>query len=210
VSTAQDDTTIDDGIVRAAVSALRRHALHELDFAVLAEDSGIPVQVLQSRFPTWSDVLIAAVERWTAERMRPVAPSPGATSAVDYLRGMVVSHRRDPALMHLLVAMAASTAPVPGHPLGEYIRRRADAFRARMTTAVAADLARRGDPAGIDPAEAAEQLVLLFDGLQVEWMLHPEMDVLGAFDRAIEALRLAHRHGQPIDSGGTTGVLVGS
>jgi hypothetical protein len=90
--------------------------------------------------------------------------------------------------------MAASTASVPGHPLSTYMRGRADAFRSRMTAAVAADLARRAGPAEVDPEVAAEHLVLLFDGLQVEWMLHPGMDVLAAFDRAVGALRVAHLH----------------
>lgn len=195
---ARDDVATKERIVRSTVLALRRHAFHELDFAALSLESGLPVGVLHQHFPAWSDVLIAVLDRWTSERLRPVSSPSGPITAADYLRGMVISNLHDPVLVHLLLTVAASTSTVPKDPLAVYIRTRTDFFRSRVTDAVIADIERGDEPASLDAAVAADQLLLLFDGLQIQWMMRPEMDVVDTFDRAVGELRYAWRH-----SGGT-------
>jgi AcrR family transcriptional regulator len=188
VSSTLAEASDREAIVRAAVSALRRHAFHELDFLALSQDSGIPVGTLQRSYPSWSDLVIAVLERWTTERLRPLSSGSGASTAPDLLRAMVVSNLHDPVLVHLFIAVAASTSAVPDHPLAEYIRRRTATFRARLAQVMVADIAAGNAPSTLDAEEAAGDMMQLFDGLQVQSLLRPEMDLLVTLDRWIDAL----------------------
>jgi AcrR family transcriptional regulator len=176
-------------ILLATVTALRRHAFHELDFLALSQDSAIPVEALHREFPDWSELVIAVLERWTTERMRPLGPASATMTATDLLRWMVVSNRRDPVLVHLFIVASASTSAVPEHPLAVYIRRRTAVFRARIAALLQADVARGDAPATLDPEEAAGDLMQLFDGVQVQSLLRPELDVVSALARGVEAIR---------------------
>jgi hypothetical protein len=49
------------------------------------------------------------------------------------------------------------------------------------------------EPRGMQPRHAAEQLLALFEGLQLQAMLRDDTDLLGGYDQAVARMRVGWR-----------------
>jgi hypothetical protein len=63
-------------------------------------------------------------------------------------------------------------------------------FHALVERSLTRDVALRREPTALDPHLGAEQLVAVYEGLQLQSLMRPEMDLLDAFDRTVERLRI--------------------
>jgi hypothetical protein len=189
-----DDTAeeLRDRIVGAAVTSFRRLPFHDVDRDVVAEAAGLDPAAVAACFPTWEDLLGTTITMWNAERLRPILPIAERGGAVAFLHSVVVANQADPALMRLLV-VAATIASSPTHPIAATLQQQYLQFHAMVQRALAADVAIGREPEGTDPAEGAEQLVALYEGLQLQSMLRPTMRLVDAFDRAAARLQSSWR-----------------
>ncbi|WP_296666147.1 TetR/AcrR family transcriptional regulator [Demequina sp.] len=86
-----------------------------------------------------------------------------------------------------LYATLSAEATTPSHPAHDFFVRRYASLRATVERAYR-DLALAGRLRDeIDPALAAQQLVALMDGLQVQWLLDPAVDMAAAIDAHVAA-----------------------
>ncbi|MFD5419127.1 TetR/AcrR family transcriptional regulator [Streptomyces sp. NPDC127069] len=91
----------------------------------------------------------------------------------------MVSHSTStPGLSQLFLDLAAAAAE-PGHPGHSFFTERYDALRARFTEAFAAGRPKDGVPptARPDAAWAARMIIAASDGLQLQWLLEPSIDM---------------------------------
>jgi len=182
------DTETRVRIVRAVIVAFRTRAFHETTFAVVADIADLPVATVQSFFPRWDGLVMAAVDRWNAERMAPVMPLMQTHGAVRFLRGIVEQNVHDPSLMRLLTSLL-NVAATPDHPMAPTLQYEWQKFHALVLRGLVDDVARGREPATMQPERGAEQLIALYEGLQVQSMVRPRMDLLASYDRAVTRLR---------------------
>lgn len=137
------------------------------------------------------EALLEAVldERDKDDAAAVIGVSPGAQ---EVLRGVVELASRNanrPGIVALYVALSAE-ATSPNHPAHSYFQRRYARVRQTIADALI-ELAATGDlRSGIDPMDAAVELVALMDGLQIQWLLDPEgTDMPAILESNIERLR---------------------
>uniref|UniRef100_A0A942SYS4 TetR/AcrR family transcriptional regulator n=1 Tax=Neobacillus citreus TaxID=2833578 RepID=A0A942SYS4_9BACI len=174
-------------IVGATVDLLRDVPFHEARAADVADRVGISVAELQQHFPSWDGLVLAALDRWNGGRMDEVTAEVGDASTVELLRAIVASNAEDPALMRLLVALL-SVAGNPEHPMATYLRSRYQLFYGQIKRGLERDIALGRAPHTMEPRRGAEQLIALYEGLQLQALLRADMDLVPAFDRAVARL----------------------
>lgn len=182
------DTEIRVRIVRAVIDAFRTRAFHETTFDVVAEIADMPVETVRSFFPGWDGLVMAAVDRWNAERMQPVIPLMKQYGTVRFLRGIVEQNVQDPSLMRLLTSLLNVSA-TPDHPMAPTLQHEWHKFHALVRQGLVTDIAIGREPETMQPERGAEQLIALYEGLQMQSMVRPRMDLVASYDRAVTRLR---------------------
>ncbi|GAA4744540.1 hypothetical protein GCM10025783_15300 [Amnibacterium soli] len=174
--------------VETAMAAFRVRAFHAVTLELVAAEAGLTLPEVTEQFATADDLVLAVVQVWNARRMEPILPVAHSRGAAAFLRAIVAVNVEDPALMRLLTALA-NVAATPGHPSAPLLQRQWVQFHALVQRALVHDVAVGREPDTMDPARGAEQLIAMYEGLQLQSMLRPHMDVLEAYDRAVTRLR---------------------
>jgi AcrR family transcriptional regulator len=175
-------------VLRSAIALYRERAFHEVTPSLVAERADLHLRTVIELFPTQDVLMTATVDRWYGQRMAPLVALAERFGAAAFLRGIVIANTQDPGLMRLLMA-TVNLAATPGHPLAPELQRKWVQFHAVVQRALAHDITVGREPSTMEPARGAEQLIAVYEGLQVQWMLRPHMDVLESYDRAVTRLR---------------------
>lgn len=179
--------------IEAAIALYRRDAVTEVALEHVAAAAGLDLIDLRAQFPTMDDLMLASIGVWHGRRDAGLVSVPAEFGAVAFLREVVVANIAEPALMRLMMG-AASVAATPGHPIAALMRQQWVQFHATVQRALAHDIAIGREPETIEPPHGAEQLIAVYEGLQVQAMLRPNMDLLEAYDRAVTRLRQGWAH----------------
>jgi AcrR family transcriptional regulator len=175
-------------IVEAAISVFRRYAFHTATFDIVAATAGLSVAEVTHAFPTWESLVVATIDRWNNQRMRPIMPLAEHHGTVVFLRGIVRANVDDPALMRFLSA-TANIAATPNHPMAPFLHQEWARFHVLIIRQLEKDIQAGREPDTMQPVRGAEQLIALYEGLQLQSMVRPGMDLLDAYDRAVTRLR---------------------
>ncbi|OIH95536.1 TetR/AcrR family transcriptional regulator [Curtobacterium sp. MCBA15_001] len=175
-------------VIETAIATYRELAFHQVGYEQLAERSTLSTEEIRAHFPNWDGIVVATLDRWNTQRTQPLLPIAATHGTVRLLRAIVQANIEDPALMRFLTAMLNISA-TPGHPMAEQLQARWHGFHSMVQQSLARDVAVGREPATMDPARGAEQLIALYEGLQLQSMVRPRMDLLEAYDRAITRLR---------------------
>lgn len=174
--------------VDAAIELFRIKAFHSVTLELVAEQAALSLENVVQQFPTMDDLVLAVVQVWNMRRMEPILPIVQSRGAVEFLRAIVSANAVDPALMRLLSA-TVNIAATPDHPMAPLLQRQWIQFHALVQRALAQDVTVGREPETMEPARGAEQLIAIYEGLQLQSMLRPHMDVIEAYDRAVTRLR---------------------
>lgn len=177
-----------NAIVQAAIRSYRTRAFHEVTLEVVAAASGLGIDAVLERFATQDDLVVAAVQVWNGDRTAVAVPVAERHGAVPFLRVLVQADVEDPSLIRLLTAVI-NIAATPGHPMAHVLQRQWCQFFVLVERSLARDMALGREPDSIEPSRAAEQLVAVYEGLQLQMLTRPRMDPLDAFDHAVARLR---------------------
>ena len=175
-------------IVEAAMDVFTRHAFHEATFELVAEAADLPLKTVTDEFTHWNGLVIATVDLWVGRRTRPLLPLVETHGTIALLRAIVRANAAEPALMRLLSA-TVNVAATPGHPLAGPLHDQWQQFYRLIRVSLARDVELGREPETMQPARGAEQLVAMYEGLQLQSMVRADMDALEAFDRAVTRLR---------------------
>lgn len=183
---AADDLT--SAIISAAIPIFRARPFHHVTLEQIASAAGMETAAVSALFPTIDELTIEVIGVWNARRMAPILPVAKQHGAVAFLREIVAANVEDPALMRLLTA-SVSIAATPSLPMAAVLQGQWIRFHALVQRALAHDITVGREPETMEPARGAEQLIAMYEGLQLQSMLRPHMDVLEAYDRAVTRLR---------------------
>lgn len=100
----------------------------------------------------------------------------------------VIRHNADvPGLVDLYARLSVDAAD-PAHPAHDYFVERGEGLRAYAATAIAAQQAAGLIDDRVDPATLARLIQAVADGMQVQWMLEPDVDMAATVDALFELL----------------------
>lgn len=178
-------------IVETAVEVFGRVGYRQGSLKDVADSIGLTVPGLLHYFPSKEALLMAALDLRGSvaqpERTR-VADEEGFLAAG---RLILAENLASPGLMRLYITLAAE-ATDEDHPAHEYFVQRYafthEYFTERLDALVTSGVL----PADTDVDVAVSQLVALMDGLQLQKLLRPDLDILHVYDRSMTALFAAH------------------
>ncbi|MGD6749585.1 TetR/AcrR family transcriptional regulator [Streptomyces sp. BH105] len=173
-------------IVKAARDSFAERGYTGASLRDIAERAGITHTGLLHHFRDKEELLTAVlaqrdIEEWEQGNSKVDEPE----GLAPYLREMLQQHQGSPELIRLWLELAA-TASRPDHPAHTYFVDRFEQSRIHMTQGMR-ELAAKGKlHPGLDPACGATLLQAVLNGLQIQWLLDPELDIVQAFDQFLK------------------------
>ena len=100
----------------------------------------------------------------------------------------IIEHNADvPGLVHLFARLSVDAAD-PQHPAHAFFLARGEALRATLTSAIAAKQATGEITDRADPETLARILHAVADGMQLQWMLEPHVDMAATIGALFDVL----------------------
>ena len=177
-------------ILEAANDLFAAQGFHGTSLASIATRVGLSEPGLLHHFPSKEHLLLdllALRHDHDAERVaRALAHHEGF---LDALLGLCRENQDTPGLVRLFAVLAAESVD-DDHPAHEWMVARYRSLRERFATRIANEQREGRIAMGIDPHVLAPQLIAMFDGLQVQWLLEPDaVDMSAIFADFLDRLR---------------------
>ncbi|MUL49676.1 TetR/AcrR family transcriptional regulator [Mycobacterium sp. CBMA293] len=168
----------------AALAVLERDGEAGASMRVIAKEANISLAGLMHYFPTRDALLTelqsdgdAKFEEWYRNSATSIDPG-------EILAQAMVDKAAKPGSGTVYLSLAAAAAIDPSHPAAEYLRQRYERMRDTVADYVRGRQAAGTVPAGVDAEFAAAALIAAADGIQIQWMSDPSID-MGAHVRAV-------------------------
>jgi AcrR family transcriptional regulator len=159
-------------ILSKAIGLFAKHGV-EASLRAIGDAIGVSHAALRYYFASRDELLVEVYRTHTASL--DWEPLPDSTSAVALMELAADRNTTIPGLIELYSTLTTDALQAQRHPLTrEFVQRRFRQVRADIAERIRVDQ-RAGaiDPA-IDPDDAAALVVAASDGLQLQWLLHPE------------------------------------
>jgi AcrR family transcriptional regulator len=169
-------------ITRAAARLFALNGYRDASLASIASEADLTQQGLLHHFPSKPD-LLRAVLRDRERRDKKLVADMIEQSPDDVVRvlKMLLAHHaseRSDALLHIVVSAEATSA---SHPAHEFFVAR----NIRVRNALSRSIRKQAAGSGISDAEInalAAISIAVMDGLQLQWLLDPEVDMAANFE----------------------------
>ncbi|MAP63788.1 MAG: TetR family transcriptional regulator [Microbacterium sp.] len=174
------------GILEAALTVFGRDGYRDGSLQDVAAEAGLTVQGLLHYFPTKVDLLIATLDRWQTQATDDFSDlAEGDLREIG--RAILARNLSHPGVMRLRIVITAE-ATSESHPAYDrMVERYADIQRV-WTERVAEQIAEGRYSPDLDAEATAAAMISLLDGLQLQYLLRPEMDLLAAYDAATQSM----------------------
>lgn len=168
-------------IIEVATDVFGRQGYRQGSLKDVADEAGLTTPGLLHYFPTKEALLMDVLRHRAADRQ-------AARSRVYEESGLIAAGRfvleenlERPGFMRLYVTLAAE-ATDPEHPAHDYFVERYELSHRWFAERISHDIAIGVLSASIDVDALTSQLVAVMDGLQLQKLLRPELDVLAVYD----------------------------
>jgi len=161
-------------ILAAADAAFAKHGFRGASLATIAQEVGLSQPGLLHHFPSKEDLLLEVL-RYRDERQREwVAQAvEEADSYAEALLELCAANARTPGLVRLFTVLGAEGVD-DDHPAHELFKRRYRELRELVASRFETEQHEGRLAADVDPETLAVQVLALFDGLQLQWLLEPD------------------------------------
>ncbi|MGY1842633.1 TetR/AcrR family transcriptional regulator [Modestobacter sp. SYSU DS0875] len=181
-------------ILAAAAQAFAETGFHGTSLADVATRVGVSQPGLLHHYPNKQALILAVLEerddedtRYLEEVFKETDPS-----VVDWLTALCEKNAERPELVQLYTVTAAESLD-PAHPAHEFFQRRYQRIRQVLAARIELDQQKgRIDPALV-PEDLSSELIALMDGLQLQWLMRPPVDMCVLLRRRLERLTAAAR-----------------
>ena len=178
--------------IRSYDNAVRITRLHRgASVKVLAEAVGLSQAGLLHYFDSKEELFTEIVRNRDEVDMRHFGPTAFDDETIPGLREgyvSVIRHNSDvPGLVQLYSQMSVDAAD-DQHPAHRYFIERGENLRDVFASVIAARAQAGEITDQIDPATLARILQAVADGLQLQWMLEPDVDMAGIVSQLFDAL----------------------
>ena len=156
-------------ILAAADAAFAKHGFRGASLATIAREVGLSQPGVLHHFPSKEHLLLEVLRYREEQGLEYVARKlEEANGYADALLELCAANARTPGLVRLFSVLAAESVD-DDHPAHEFFRERYRHLRKLVSTRFAEEQC-----AGRDPETLAVQVLALFDGLQLQWLLEPD------------------------------------
>jgi len=174
-------------IVAAGMEAFRAQGHGSVRVDDIARRADLDVKVVRSLFPSWDLLVVAIMNGWAGSRRRDAVHVAETLGARAYLRVLLEAAAADPALSRTRLALIGAASD-PHHPAHGWYRTQYAQFVQDVTLFFTRDIIAKREPRTLTPHHAAEQLIALYEGLQLQSTMIDSIDLPAAWDRATTAL----------------------
>lgn len=174
-------------ILRIALEAFSVRGFQGSSLREIAESVGLSQAGVLHHFSSKEALLAAVLAEKDAVTLSHVDGVTGV-HVLDALRGVVAENLAQPGLIRLFTTLSAE-AINEEHPAHEYFQLRYAGARELLAGALRQGQADGDVAPGVDVDMAAALLLAIMDGLQMQWLLNDEFDMLAGFDAFIAAFR---------------------
>ncbi|MEU5103284.1 TetR/AcrR family transcriptional regulator [Streptomyces sp. NPDC021354] len=175
-------------IVRAARDSFAENGYAKASLRDIAERAGITHAGLLHHFRN-KDELLAEVlaERDSQEWQQGLAQVESPDQLAPYLGELIRHHQKAPELMRLWIELAAA-ASRPDHPAHAYFAERYERGRRQFAEGLHDEAARGKLRADLSPESAAVLFHAVLNGLQLQWVLDQDLDIVGPISDFVRLL----------------------
>ncbi|WEH19730.1 TetR/AcrR family transcriptional regulator [Streptomyces sp. VNUA24] len=169
-------------ILRAALEVFNEHGERGSSLKEIADRVGMSQAGVLHYFDSREDLLLAVLAERDALDTESVAD---ATSPGEAVARTVAHNARQPGLVDLFVTLSAAASD-PDHPAHAFFKQRYADLSARIEEGLGTAQQEGQVRPDVAPRHMARMLVALSDGLQLQWLLDPSVDMaetIEAFNR---------------------------
>lgn len=176
-------------IVRAASEAFGEHGYHGASIRTIAAKVGTSPATLIQHFGSKEGLLEAVLVDWENQA---VPPDPSRFRGLAYinelLRHAMPFHIEHRGLIELFLTMTAEATNAE-HPARDFIQHRYARTLAQVAESIREAISDEEIMPMSEPViEAEARLVFaVMDGIELQWLLDPSVDLVGLFDHYVEA-----------------------
>jgi AcrR family transcriptional regulator len=179
-----------EAILHAANDVFAAQGFHGATLSTIAARVGLSEPGLLHHFPSKEHLLLellAMRHEHDAERVaRALADHEGF---LDALLGLCRENQDTAGLVRLFTILAGESVD-DDHPAHDWFVERYRTLRERFVARIEREQREGRIDKSLDPARLAPQLLAMFDGLQVQWLLDPdEVDMAAVFADFLDRLR---------------------
>ncbi|MFM9443049.1 TetR/AcrR family transcriptional regulator [Streptomyces acidiscabies] len=173
-------------ILRAALEVFGDHGERGASLKEIADRVGMSQAGVLHYFGSREELLVAALEERDAQSGRATA---GITSPGEVLATAAARNAGRRGLVDLFVTLSAAASD-PTHPAHPFFTRRYDELTRSLATGMREAQGRGETRTDVPPEQLARMLIALSDGLQLQWLLNPDVEMaetIEAFNRMCRA-----------------------
>lgn len=180
-------------VIDKATEAFSQRGFTATSMREIALAVGMTQQGLAHHFPSKEALLAAVLQR--RDDLAIDQHRADDVSVMDTLRGVLQDNLNRPGLVRLTATLAAE-AMNPDHPAHEFFEQHFSKAREVFTR-----LLQRGQKAGevrddIPAEQLAASVVAAFEGLQLQWLIDPELDLATEFETVVRLLSPVRKRAQ--------------
>jgi AcrR family transcriptional regulator len=179
-----------DAILAAANDVFAAQGFHGASLATIATRVGLSEPGLLHHFPSKEHLLLELLalrhDHDTERVARALADHEGF---LDALLGLCRENQGTAGLVRLFTILVGESVDAD-HPAHDWMVERYRGLRERFVTRIEAEQRAGRIASGLDARALAPQLIAMFDGLQLQWLLEPEaVDLSAVFADFLDRLR---------------------
>ena len=174
-------------IVNAAAKAFTTHGYDGASMRQIAADVGVSPAALLRHFQDKEDLLAAVLEWWARETAALGTGERSGLRGFNDLRALMRYHVEHRGLLELFIRLTGESANEK-HPARAFIQQRYGKI-VDMLVERLLGVAQAGEipPIAQDQAESEiRALCATMDGLEIQWLLDPTVDLVGLFDQHLD------------------------
>jgi AcrR family transcriptional regulator len=176
-------------ILAAAAEAFAETGFRGTSLADVAARVGVSQPGLLHHYPNKEALILAVLQKRDEEDQRYLAEVFGDSDAgvVEWYTTLCLRNAGRPELVRLYTVTAAESLD-PTHPAHGFFQGRYQRIRTVVAERIATDQERGRLPRSLDPTDTATELIALMDGLQLQWLMQPSIDMCAIFQRHLARL----------------------
>ena len=167
-------------ILDVATREIAASGFRGASLAGIADSVGVSQPGLLHHYPSKAALLLAVLEQKSEEDAKLVdevfADPDGSVEQA--MTALVAANQRHPERIRLHAITSAESIDAD-HPAHDFYVQRYRTIRQRLAVHLAEDQRRGRLPATLDLAGLATEILALLDGLQIQWLLDPSVDMVG-------------------------------
>jgi AcrR family transcriptional regulator len=177
-------------ILAAANDVFAAQGFHGASLATIATRVGLSEPGLLHHFPSKEHLLLELLTlRHEHDSERVARALADHEAYLDALLGLCRENQGTAGLVRLFTILVGESVDAD-HPAHEWMVERYRGLRERFVARIEAEQRAGRIASGLDPRALAPQLIAMFDGLQLQWLLDPEaVDLSAVFADFLDRLR---------------------